>query len=77
MIKSMTPEERRNPRVLNGSRRSRIARGSGMAVSDVNGLVDRFSEAQKMMKQLSSGGAMPGDMYLTFSCPSPASPSCS
>ncbi len=60
MIKSMTPEERRNPRVLNGSRRSRIARGSGMAVSDVNGLVDRFGEAQKMMKQLSSGGAMPG-----------------
>ena len=60
MIKSMTPEERRNPRVLNGSRRSRIARGSGMAVSDVNGLVDRFGEAQKMMKQLSSGGGMPG-----------------
>jgi signal recognition particle subunit SRP54 len=60
MIKSMTPEERRNPRVLNGSRRSRIARGSGMAVSDVNGLVERFGEAQKMMKQLAGGGGMPG-----------------
>jgi signal recognition particle subunit SRP54 len=60
MIKSMTPEERRNPRVLNGSRRARIARGSGMQVSDVNGLVERFGEAQKMMKQMAGGGGMPG-----------------
>jgi signal recognition particle subunit SRP54 len=59
IIQSMTPEERVDPKVLNGSRRSRIARGSGTQVSDVNSLVDRFGEAQKMMKQL-SGGGMPG-----------------
>jgi signal recognition particle subunit SRP54 len=60
IIKSMTPEERRNHKILNASRRQRIARGSGRTVSDVNGLVDRFTEAQKMMRQLASGGGMPG-----------------
>ncbi len=59
IIQSMTPAERRDPKILNGSRRARIARGSGTQVSDVNGLVERFSEAQKMMKQL-AGGGMPG-----------------
>ena len=56
----MTPEERRNPKILNGSRRQRIARGSGRTVADVNGLVERFTEAQKMMKQIAAGGGMPG-----------------
>jgi len=56
IIQSMTPLERENPKVLDGSRRSRIARGSGTKVSDVNSLVDRFSQAQKMMKQMSKGG---------------------
>ena len=60
IIKSMTPEERRDPRVLNSSRRQRIARGSGRTVADVNGLVERFAEAQKMMRQLASGGGLPG-----------------
>ncbi|MDQ1602531.1 MAG: signal recognition particle subunit [Actinomycetota bacterium] len=60
MIKSMTPAERRNHKILNGSRRSRIARGSGTSVSDVNGLVERFTEAQKMMRQMASAGGMPG-----------------
>jgi signal recognition particle subunit SRP54 len=60
IIKSMTPEERRNHKVLNASRRQRIARGSGRTVADVNGLVERFTEAQKMMKQLAAGGGMPG-----------------
>ncbi|MGH8939040.1 MAG: signal recognition particle protein, partial [Actinomycetes bacterium] len=60
IIKSMTPEERRNHKILNASRRQRIARGSGRSVSDVNGLVDRFTEAQKMMRQLASGGGVPG-----------------
>ncbi len=54
IIKSMTPEERRNHKILNGSRRQRIARGSGRTVSDVNGLVERFTEAQKMMRQLAA-----------------------
>ncbi len=60
IIQSMTPEERRNPKILNGSRRARIARGSGTQVSDVNGLVDRFGEAQKMMRQMRGGKGMPG-----------------
>jgi signal recognition particle subunit SRP54 len=60
IIKSMTPEERRNHKILNGSRRQRIAKGSGREVSDVNALVERFTEAQKMMRQLAAGGGMPG-----------------
>ena len=60
IIHSMTPQERRDTKVLNGSRRARIARGAGVQVSDVNGLVDRFTEAQKMMKRMRSGGGMPG-----------------
>jgi signal recognition particle subunit SRP54 len=60
IIQSMTPGERRAPRILNGSRRQRIARGAGVQVSDVNQLIDRFSEAQKMMRQLTRGGGMPG-----------------
>lgn len=55
IIQSMTPLERRDPKVLNASRRLRIARGSGMQVSDVNGLVERFTQAAKMMKQMAAG----------------------
>jgi signal recognition particle subunit SRP54 len=61
IIRSMTPQERRQPRILNGSRRSRIARGSGVQVSDVNQLLERFTDAQKMMRQMRKGlGGMPG-----------------
>ncbi|KQR91173.1 MAG: signal recognition particle protein [Microbacterium ginsengisoli] len=62
IIRSMTPGERRNPKVLNGSRRLRIARGSGMTVTDVNQLVNRFEQAAKMMKTVARGGvpAIPG-----------------
>lgn len=62
IIYSMTPAERANPEILNGSRRARIARGSGMQVSDVNGLVTRFMETRKMMQQMAGGGVpgMPG-----------------
>ncbi|TDT33015.1 signal recognition particle protein [Naumannella halotolerans] len=59
IILSMTPAERENPKILNGSRRARIAAGSGTKVSDVNKLVERFFEARKMMTQLASG-KMPG-----------------
>jgi signal recognition particle subunit SRP54 len=55
IIHSMTLVERRNPDVLNGSRKRRIARGSGTSVQDVNQLVRQFREMQKMMKQLGSG----------------------
>jgi signal recognition particle subunit SRP54 len=58
IIESMTPLERNNPKVLNGSRRARISRGSGRAISEINSLVERFSQAQKVMKQMRSG-AMP------------------
>ncbi len=53
IILSMTPQERRNPSIINGSRRKRIANGSGTRVQDINKLIKQFSEAQKMMKQLS------------------------
>jgi signal recognition particle subunit SRP54 len=56
IIDSMTPQERRNHSVLNGSRRKRIARGSGTSVEDVNRLVKRYLEARKMMTRLSRGG---------------------
>lgn len=60
IIQSMTPQERQDPKILNGSRRARIARGSGTQVSDVNGLIERFGEAQKMMRQMRGGRGMPG-----------------
>lgn len=56
IISSMTPRERRNPEILNGSRKKRIARGSGTRVQDVNRLVKQFEESRKMMKQFSDMG---------------------
>ena len=70
IIQSMTPMERNDPKVLNGSRRSRIARGSGRAVSEINSLVERFSQAQKMMKQM-RGGNMPAGLPNIGSMPKP------
>jgi signal recognition particle subunit SRP54 len=60
VIQSMTPAERANPKIIDGSRRARIAKGSGRQVSDVNSLVDRFFEARKMMMSFAKGGGMPG-----------------
>ena len=57
IIQSMTPAERANPKMIDGSRRARIAKGSGREVSDVNQLVDRFFEARKMMQQMARGGS--------------------
>ncbi len=64
IITSMTPQERANPTILNGSRRRRIARGSGTSVQAVNQLVKQFSQMQKMMRQLSKG-KMPSLAQLT------------
>ena len=61
IVQSMTPQERRDVKVLNGTRRARIARGSGREVSEVNSLVERFSAAQKAMKQMRNG-SMPAGM---------------
>jgi signal recognition particle subunit SRP54 len=60
IIQSMTPTERADVKVLNGSRRQRIASGSGTQVSDVNQLVTRFLEARKMMSQMAKGGGIRG-----------------
>jgi signal recognition particle subunit SRP54 len=59
IVRSMTPEERRNPKVINGSRRARIANGSGVAIGEVSQLVTNFFEGQKQMKAMFSGN-MPG-----------------
>ncbi|MER7367407.1 signal recognition particle protein [Nonomuraea wenchangensis] len=60
IIRSMTPAERQDPKILNGSRRARIAAGSGVTVSAVSNLVTRFFEAQKMMKRVAGGMGLPG-----------------
>ena len=56
MIRSMTPEERRKPQILNGTRRKRIAQGSGCTVQDLNRLMKQYEQMQRMMKTLSKGG---------------------
>ncbi len=58
IIHSMTPAERETPEIINGSRRKRIAEGSGTTVQDVNRLLKQFEESKKMMKMLSGGGKM-------------------
>ena len=60
IIYSMTPEERENPELINGSRRKRIASGSGTTIQDVNRLLKQFDESKKMMRLLSKGGKMMG-----------------
>ena len=52
IIRSMTPKERRDPSILNASRRKRIAAGSGTTVQDVNNLIRQFEQAQQMMKKM-------------------------
>ncbi|MEY2939576.1 MAG: signal recognition particle protein [Actinobacteria bacterium] len=60
IIRSMTPEERAKPEVINGSRRARIAKGSGTQIADVNRLVKQFMEMQKMMKRMGGMGGKKG-----------------
>jgi len=55
IIRSMTAQERRSPQVINGSRRKRIAAGSGTTIQDVNRLIKQYEQMQKMMKTLSRG----------------------
>ncbi|CAN5871050.1 signal recognition particle protein [soil metagenome] len=59
IIQSMTPEERRNPKIIGGSRKRRIASGSGMKPQDVNRVLKQFTEAKKMMKMLAGGRGVP------------------
>jgi signal recognition particle subunit SRP54 len=60
IIRGMTPAERADPKLINASRRLRIANGSGVTVSEVNQLVDRFFEARKMMSSMLGGMGIPG-----------------
>ena len=60
IIRGMTPAERLDPKIINGSRRLRIANGSGVPVSEVNSLVNRFFDARKMMKQMAGQFGLPG-----------------
>ncbi|HJV05349.1 MAG TPA: signal recognition particle protein [Actinomycetota bacterium] len=60
IISSMTREERANPAIISGSRRARVARGSGTTVGDVNALLKQFEEARKVMKRLTGGKLLPG-----------------
>jgi signal recognition particle subunit SRP54 len=60
IVRSMTPQERREPKIINGSRRARIAKGSGVAIGEVSQLVTNFFEAQKQMRALMGGGGIPG-----------------
>ena len=60
IIQSMTPQERQNPKIINASRRVRIAKGSGSTVTQVNALVDRFFEARKMMSSMAGRLGFPG-----------------
>jgi signal recognition particle subunit SRP54 len=64
MINSMTLEERQNPDILNGSRRKRVALGSGRTVQDVNQLLKQFTDMRKMMKMMQSGGGKRGMMNM-------------
>jgi signal recognition particle subunit SRP54 len=67
IIRGMTPDERTNPKIINGSRRVRIANGSGVTVMDVNQLLNRFAEAQKTMKQMGGMMGLPGRRKATKS----------
>ncbi|MEO9094181.1 MAG: signal recognition particle protein [Microbacteriaceae bacterium] len=67
MIRSMTREERQNPKVINASRRKRIAAGSGTTVTQVNALLDRFGEAKKMMGSMAGRFGLPGARKATKS----------
>jgi signal recognition particle subunit SRP54 len=59
IISSMTPEERRNDKIINGSRRKRIAAGSGTTVEEVNRLLKQFTEMKKVLQMIGQGG-LPG-----------------
>jgi signal recognition particle subunit SRP54 len=69
VIQSMTPQERRNPDIINGSRRKRIAAGSGTSVQDVNALLRQFEEMRKMMKMVSNYGKKGGKGLGRFRLP--------
>ena len=64
IIQSMTAKERKNPKILDGSRRKRIAKGSGNKVEDINRFMNQYEQMRKMMKQMLSGKNPLGNMKL-------------
>ncbi len=66
IIQSMKPDERQNPKTISAERKVKIAQGSGVEVKDINSLINRFQEAQKMMKRAQAGGGIPGFGGPTF-----------
>jgi len=66
IINSMTGEEKNNPDIINGSRRKRIARGSGTKIQEVNRLLKQFRQTKKMMKKLNNNQVSPGKFNLPF-----------
>jgi len=66
MINSMKPDERRHPDHIDGSRRRRIARGSGTSIQEVNRLIRQFDEVKKMLRQFGSGGQRKGKFPMPF-----------
>jgi signal recognition particle subunit SRP54 len=64
IVLSMTKAERRKPELMNGSRRARVAKGSGRPVQEVNRLLEQFREMQKMMKKMGAGGGGGGKMRM-------------
>ncbi len=66
IINSMTGEEKNNPDIINGSRRKRIARGSGTKIQEINRLLKQFSKTKKLMKQLNSNQGSPGNLNIPF-----------
>ncbi len=69
MINSMTPQERRHPEIIDGSRRRRIARGSGTSVQDVNRLLRQFQEARRMLRHIETLGRRKGKFPMPFQQP--------
>jgi len=69
IIDSMTPKERRNHMIINGSRRRRIAKGSGTSVQDVNNLLKQYAQARKMMKSFAGPGGMIGKKLMKMKLP--------
>jgi signal recognition particle subunit SRP54 len=69
IIDSMTPHERRNHMIINGSRRRRIAKGSGTSVQEVNNLLKQYAQTRKMMKSLTAGGGFLGKKLAKMKLP--------
>jgi signal recognition particle subunit SRP54 len=71
IITAMTPEERRNPAIIGGSRRLRIARGSGVTTHEVNAVLKEFAQARKMMKSMMGMAGMAGRAARGLRLPKP------